>query len=172
MISEKNCNENVLVEFIEYTTDIIDKLTNMDLLLHKSQSGLYLVQTIDILTLFGLFNVYDVNALSNIVNKSTSLKFDETRKKLIFLNAKGFDLVKNRYIDYNKFDQYSLILYNLSLLNMDIENTDAILALFKHVSSAQEMQEISPKSTHEVCKGIFESHLNDNLKKFILICIA
>ena len=151
MISEKNCNEKVLVEFIEYTTDIIDKLTNMDLLLHKSQSGLYLVQTIDILTLFGLFNVYDVNALSNILAMSTSFKFEEARKKLIFLNAKGFDLIKNRYTDYNKFDQYSLILYNLSLLNLDIENTDAISTLFKHVSSVKEMQEISPQSTNEVC---------------------
>jgi hypothetical protein len=151
MISEKNCNENFLVEFIDYTTDVIEKLTNMDLLLHKSQSGLYLVQTIDILTLFGLFNVYDVNALSNILTKSTSLKHEKAINKLIFLNAKGFDLIKNRYNDYNKFDQYSLILYNLSLLNLNIENTDAISALFKHVSSVKEMQEISPQSANEVC---------------------
>ena len=89
------------------------------------------------LTLFGMFNVYDIDALTK--DPAKLFKLRELRKKLSSLNKKAFDLVQHNYENTNELEQYGLIFYNMCLINLGIENNEAILEMFKLVSSVEDL---------------------------------
>ena len=155
MLTEMKCNEKILSDFTELATDISGKLMRMKLFVRSHREtkdgtngalGLSLKQTIDMLTLFGLFNFYDIDALSKtLINPSDLSKLKETRKKLNSLNATGFELVQKNYTNYNELDHLGLILYNMCLINLGIENKEALFELFKRVDSVEEFLQLSEK---------------------------
>jgi hypothetical protein len=148
MLTDKKCSEDLLIDFVELVTDYIGKLIQVKLLVRDKNASqepddthlnesLTLEKTIDVLTLFGIFNVYDIDALTKDTAKLFKLR--ELRKKLSSLNKKAFDLVQQNYANTNELEQYGLILYNMCLINLGIESNDAILEMFKRVSSVEDL---------------------------------
>ena len=148
MLTDKKCNEDLLIDFVELVTDYIGKLIQVKLLVQAKKGSqethdthlnesLTLEKTIDVLTLFGMFNVYDIDALTK--DPAKLFKLRELRKKLSSLNKKAFDLVQHNYENTNELEQYGLIFYNMCLINLGIENNEAILEMFKLVSSVEDL---------------------------------
>jgi uncharacterized protein YfkK (UPF0435 family) len=149
LLTDKKCSEDLLIDFVELVTNYIGKLAQMKLLVEDKRANqetnntnlnqsLTLEKTLDVLTLFGLFNVYDIDALTKDTTKLFKLR--ELRKKLNLLNRSAFDLMQHNYANTNELEQYGLIFYNMCIINLGIESNDAILEMFKRVSSIEELK--------------------------------
>ena len=142
MNNEAKCSDSQLLEFTGMSVHFVRTLNGLGLLMDECEEsgealGVPIKMLEDVITLFGLFNVFNVNNLTKDLVKTT--KMDKRRNELTTVNRKFYEWVQKNA----PFDHSSLILYNLKMLNLNIENKSAILDLFKKIRSIDELRMLS-----------------------------
>jgi hypothetical protein len=131
-------NDNLLVDIMSYSarvlhlmndTNLFVKCLNSSIEKHFDADFIKPKQLVDLLTVFGLFNYYDLNSMTKDVVKIS--KINRCKKDIETLNTIVYDLIKN----FSPLNHELFIYYNLSLVNLNVENRKSILDLFSRFTS-------------------------------------
>ena len=131
-------SENLLVDIMSYSTRVLHLMNDANLFVNclnpsiEQNFDAYFIKTnqlVDLLTVFGLFNYYDLNGMTKDVVKIS--KINRCKKDIETLNTIVYDLIKN----FSPLNHELSIYYNLSLVNLNVENRKSILDLFSMFTS-------------------------------------
>ena len=147
-LTDKNINDKLIISFADVVTNLIDNIlkNKIDINLDGNKT-LMPIQMIDMLTLFGIFNVYDIDNFTKDFGKIEKLKI--VKKQLDALNSSGFHLLQKNKVE---LDTCTLIMYNMSLINLSIENKEVIFHLFTKVNSIDGLRKLCENQS-EVSKS-------------------
>lgn len=85
----------------------------------------------DLLTVFGLYNYFDLNFICRSLNPAEKLNLSQGIRELKLYNDYLYSLIQKN----NSMDTLQIIDYNFSLFNLNIQNIQAINDLFNNVQS-------------------------------------
>lgn len=89
----------------------------------------------DLLTLFGLYNYFDLNFICRSLNPAEKINFSQGIRELKLYNDNLYNLIQTN----KKMNILQLIEYNFSLFNLNIQSTQPIIDLFKDVQSFESL---------------------------------
>lgn len=91
----------------------------------------------DLLTVFGLYNYFDLNFICRSLNPAEKLNFSQGIRELKLYNDYLYSIIKKN----DSLDTLQLIDYNFSLLNLNIQSIQSTNDLFNNVQSFETLMQ-------------------------------